>query len=68
MVIKVLGVLAAGLSAGCWIRAAALGTPLLETYWDGPPENIAARLRAQWRWNAAAAWFAALASLLQVFG
>jgi hypothetical protein len=39
------------LSAICWIRAAALGAPVLETFFDGPPEPVADRLMAQWRWN-----------------
>jgi hypothetical protein len=63
--IKIVGAVAAGLSAVCWIVAASLGTPVLATYWDGPPPDVANRLTRQWRWNAAAAWFAAVTALIQ---
>ena len=63
--IKAIGAIAFGLSAICWIIAATLGTPLLEIYFYGRPKTIIDRLRIQWNWNAAAAWFAALASAIQ---
>ena len=65
--IKIVGAVAAGISAVCWIVAASLGTPVLETFWDGPPPAVAKRLRWQWLWNAAAAWFAAVVALIQAF-
>jgi hypothetical protein len=63
--VRIVGSVAAGLSALCWIAAAWLGTPVLETYWDGPPPEIAKRLTRQWRWNAAAAFFAAVTAAIQ---
>jgi hypothetical protein len=65
--IKIVGAVAAGASAACWIVAALLGTPVLQTFWDGPPPDVAKRLTRQWRWNAAAAWFAAVAALTQAW-
>jgi hypothetical protein len=65
--IKTIGAIAAALSAICWIRAAALGTPVLQTFWEGPPPEITDRLKAQSRWNAAAAWFAAVAAASQIW-
>jgi hypothetical protein len=61
-VVNVVGSIAAVLSAICWVRAAALNTPVLATYWDGPPKEVADRLEAQSSWNSRAAWFAALAA------
>jgi len=63
--IKAIGAIAFGLSAICWMIAATLGTPVFEIYFFGRPNTMIDRLRTQWKWNAAAAWLAALASAVQ---
>jgi len=42
--IKIVGAIAAILSAVFWGIAALLGTPVLDTFWDGPPPEVAKRL------------------------
>jgi hypothetical protein len=63
--IKAIGAIAFGLSAICWIIAATLATPVFEIYFYGRSKTMIDRLATQWKWNAAAAWLAALASAIQ---
>ena len=43
-VLKIIGALAAGASAVCWITAALIRTPLPIAYLSGPPPEIAERV------------------------
>ncbi len=54
-----------GISGGCWIKAAAIKTPLPLAYLSGPPKKVVDQIESQSFWNGIAAWFAAGAVLGQ---
>jgi hypothetical protein len=61
--LKIIGAIAAGVSAICWIKAALITAPLPMAYLSGPPKELANRIESQGHWNGRAAWAAALAAL-----
>jgi hypothetical protein len=65
LAIKILSAIAAVISAGCWTRAALIVTPLPMAYLSGPATGVRDRLREQSRWNAIAAWAAAVLVICQ---
>jgi hypothetical protein len=65
LAIKILSAFAAVISAGCWTRAALIVTPLPMAYLSGPATGVRDRLQEQSRWNAIAAWAAAVLVICQ---
>jgi hypothetical protein len=65
LVLKIVGALAAAISAFCWIKAALIRTPLPMAYLSGPPKEVSERIENQSWWNAMAAWSAAIAAICQ---
>jgi hypothetical protein len=64
-ILKMIGALAAAVSAFCWIKAALIRTPLPMAYLSGPPKEVSDRIANRSWWNAMAAWSAALAAICQ---
>jgi hypothetical protein len=63
--VKIVGIIAAVLSGGCWIRAAWTRVPLRGATLSGPPrEDLEASNKQSW-WNGMAAWAAAVAAICQ---
>ena len=61
----VVGIIAAIISGGCWIKAASIRVPLRGAVLSGPrPDDVATSNRQSW-WNGIAAWAAAVAAICQ---
>jgi hypothetical protein len=65
LVVSIVGIIAAVISGGCWIRAASIKVPLRGAILSGPrADDVQASNRQSW-WNAMAALAAAVAAICQ---